>query len=98
MRSQGAHQFADLPSAVQNYIAGNSLAHLSEAVSASPGQSPLPSYHRSAGSPVISIRESERQTIHAALAATHGERGRAADLLKISRTTLYRRMKQYGLQ
>jgi transcriptional regulator of acetoin/glycerol metabolism len=32
-----------------------------------------------------------------ALASTHGERGRAAAILGIGRTTLYRKMKQYGL-
>ncbi len=47
--------------------------------------------------PVISIPESEKQAIVRALAATHGERGRAAAILGIGRTTLYRKMKQYGL-
>ena len=32
-----------------------------------------------------------------ALAASHGERGRAAAILEIGRATLYRKMKQYGL-
>jgi DNA-binding NtrC family response regulator len=47
--------------------------------------------------PVISIEDSERQAIVRALAATHGERARAAEMLGIGRTTLYRKMKQYGL-
>ena len=47
--------------------------------------------------PVISIPESEKQTIQRALAATNGERNRAAEILDIGRTTLYRKMKQYGL-
>jgi DNA-binding NtrC family response regulator len=46
---------------------------------------------------VISIPESEKQAIVRALAATHRERGRAAAMLGIGRTTLYRKMKQYGL-
>jgi transcriptional regulator of acetoin/glycerol metabolism len=46
---------------------------------------------------VISIPESERQTIERALAATQGERSRAAAILGIGRTTLYRKMKQYNL-
>jgi len=49
-------------------------------------------------SPVISLPESERRTIAQALAATGGERGRAARLLGIGRTTLYRKMKQYGIE
>jgi DNA-binding NtrC family response regulator len=48
-------------------------------------------------SPVISIPESERHTIEKALAATGGERGRTARMLGIGRTTLYRKMKQYGI-
>ena len=49
-------------------------------------------------SPVISLPESERRTIAQALAATDGERGKAARLLGIGRTTLYRKMKQYGIE
>jgi two-component system response regulator HydG len=45
---------------------------------------------------VISLPDSEKQTIGAALAATHGERAKAARLLGIGRTTLYRKMKEYG--
>jgi transcriptional activator for dhaKLM operon len=48
--------------------------------------------------PVLSMRERERQAIHAALKATQGQRGRAAGLLGVSRTTLFRRMKQYGIE
>ncbi len=47
--------------------------------------------------PVISIPESEKAAIVRALAATGGERSRAAAILRIGRTTLYRKMKQYGL-
>ena len=47
---------------------------------------------------MISLPESERQTIAQALAATSGERGKAARLLGIGRTTLYRKMKQYGIE
>jgi DNA-binding NtrC family response regulator len=32
-----------------------------------------------------------------ALAATRGERAKAAHLLQIGRTTLYRKMKEYGI-
>ena len=35
-------------------------------------------------------------TVHA-LAVTKGERGKAARLLCIGRTTLYRKVKEYGL-
>jgi DNA-binding NtrC family response regulator len=46
---------------------------------------------------VVSIAQSERKTIERALTATNGERTRAAHMLGIGRTTLYRKMKQYGL-
>ncbi len=47
---------------------------------------------------MISLPDSERQTIVRALAATGGERGKTARLLGIGRTTLYRKMKQYGIE
>jgi two-component system response regulator HydG len=49
-------------------------------------------------SPVISTPASQRQTSEKALAATDGERREAAQLLGIGRTTLYRKMKQYGIE
>ncbi len=54
-------------------------------------------FFRPPHSPVISIPQSEECAIRSALAATGGDRGRAAVLLKIGRTTLYRKMKQYKL-
>lgn len=57
----------------------------------------LPGEYRPAPAPVISLPDSERNAIERALEATHGERGRAAAALGIGRTTLYRKMKQYGL-
>jgi DNA-binding NtrC family response regulator len=96
LQSENSQQFADLPSPIQQHISKSGLQRLSAAVSAE-SDAIMPDYRRPSQSPVISIPESERQTITAALTATGGERGRAAGLLKISRTTLYRRMKQYGL-
>lgn len=57
----------------------------------------MPEEFRPRAAPVISIEDSEKHAIVRALAATHGERGRAAEMLGIGRTTLYRKMKQYGL-
>jgi len=98
MRSEGAQQLADLPSAIQNHIAANGLNRLSDSIAFSNGKTNLAPYRPPASAPVITVQESERQTISAALTATQGERGRAAQLLNISRTTLYRRMKQYGFK
>jgi DNA-binding NtrC family response regulator len=96
LRSEGALRMADMPSPLQNFARGSEILTLARSIEEAPGD--LPSYTRTRlPHPVISIPDSERQTILAALAATHGERARAAELLKISRTTLYRRMKEYNL-
>ena len=93
MQSEGALQMADLPSALQYHQAGTGLDSLSEAVD---WDGDLPEVSLSPRSPVISLPDSEKQTIGAALAATGGERAKAARLLGIGRTTLYRKMKEYG--
>ena len=83
-----------MPSALQNHLAASSLANLSAAIeSAAAGEE----FYHPPQSPVISIPQSEERAIRNALAATGGDRGRAAHLLKIGRTTLYRKMKQYKL-
>ena len=97
--SEGALQMADMPSAIQNHQAViRGLQNLSTMVDPNPGTgaSDLPNCHLAPVSPVISIPAGNRQAIANALAATNGERGRAAQLLGIGRTTLYRKMKQYG--
>jgi DNA-binding NtrC family response regulator len=99
LHSEGALQMADLPSALQHYRNMSGLEKLSGAVALSdPAVGSLPDFAMAAKSPVISLPESERHTIARALAATHGERGKAAHLLCIGRTTLYRKMKQYGIE
>jgi DNA-binding NtrC family response regulator len=96
LRSEGALRAADMPSALQNFVRGNELHTLAQSVEYSDVD--LPTYRRAVSPhPVISIPDSEKQAISAALAATNGERGKTAKLLKISRTTLYRRMKEYKL-
>jgi DNA-binding NtrC family response regulator len=93
MQSEGALQMADLPSALQNHQTSAGLAGLVDAVD---WDCDLPQVSLSPRSPVISLPDSEKQTICAALTATHGERAKAARLLRIGRTTLYRKMKEYG--
>ncbi|HLK50687.1 MAG TPA: sigma-54 dependent transcriptional regulator [Bryobacteraceae bacterium] len=94
LSSEGALDLADLPTQLQNYRAAENLRHL--AAEAGPGS--YPQFTRTAITPVISIRDAERTTITRALTETGGERARTADLLGISRTTLYRKMKEYGIQ
>ncbi|HWB86694.1 MAG TPA: sigma-54 dependent transcriptional regulator [Bryobacteraceae bacterium] len=93
VQSEGVLQMADLPSALRYHSASRTLTRFSAAIE----NGPLPEFRAAPRSPVISIPDSEKQAISAALAATDGERGKAAQILGIGRTTLYRKMKQYGI-
>jgi DNA-binding NtrC family response regulator len=92
MYSEGTALSA-LPSAIRYRHAANGLERLSVAVD---GQ-PVEEFRLRPPSPVISIPEVERQAICAALSETRGERAKAARLLQVSRTTLYRKLKEYGI-
>ena len=94
LSSEGALQTADLPSALQPHAASSGLRRLSDAVE----HEPLRKFETAPKSPVVSIADSEKHTIANALAATGGERGKTARLLGIGRTTLYRKMNEYGLE
>jgi DNA-binding NtrC family response regulator len=95
LRSEGALRTSDLPSALQQHQAAIGLEALSHRVQER--LEDLPYAEMVPKSPVISIPESERQTISAALAAAGGGRAQAAKMLGIGRTTLYRKMKEYGM-
>jgi DNA-binding NtrC family response regulator len=97
LNSDSGLQTADFPSALQYHRAASGLKALSAAAFSPPAGYPLPVVDLAPRSPVISLPESERQTISSALAATRGERSQAAKLLGIGRTTLYRKMKRYGI-
>jgi len=98
MHSEGAVQMADMPSALQNHLAARGSAHPQAfACSAmAAADQALPPFMLAPKSPVISLPDSNRRAIADALAATNGERAKAARMLGIGRTTLYRKMKQYG--
>jgi len=95
MQSEGALQMADMPSALQYHLASAELHSLADALTPA-AQCDLPQVDLAPRSPVISLPDSEKQTIGNALAAAKGERAKAARMLGIGRTTLYRKMKQYG--
>ncbi len=96
MYSEGSAEAA-LPSALLNQRAAaafDGLHQLSNVLDYGPD---LPGFAVSPAPHVISIPESEKRAIERALIATGGERSKAAEKLGIGRTTLYRKMKQYGL-
>jgi len=94
LHSEGALQAADLPSALRNHLAASTIGRLSAAVDRNPAEE----FYLPPPSPVISIPQSEKHTIARALAATGGARAEAARLLGIGRTTLYRKMREYGIE
>jgi DNA-binding NtrC family response regulator len=97
LQSEGALQMADLPSALQYHRAAGDVVPLAAAAYLPPAGALMPDVPLAPRSPVISLPETERHAISLALSATHGERSEAARLLGIGRTTLYRKMKEYGI-
>jgi transcriptional regulator with PAS, ATPase and Fis domain len=80
---------ADLPSTVINRD--------SETRIASHQMSPSPYDDASSPAGVIPLAEMEKRAILHAIGVSKGDRSLAADLLGIGRTTLYRKLKEYGL-
>jgi len=83
----------DLPSSIHNSWRSD-LHQLAAAVSRTPGS------HGVAVSqprPILPLHEVEKRAIIEALEQTKGDRGVAAALLGIGRTTLYRKLKDYRL-
>jgi DNA-binding NtrC family response regulator len=93
MSSEGALDMADLPTQLQNYR----VAQQPHSFAAAAGQQTFPQFASAPKLPVIPLPDTERKEIARALEATGGERGRAAQLLGIGRTTLYRKMKEYRI-
>ncbi|HPT26346.1 MAG TPA: sigma-54 dependent transcriptional regulator, partial [Bryobacteraceae bacterium] len=87
----------DAPSHLQHHRESQGLGRLSKAANghnaASNGDQPVPIL-----APVIPLVEMERQAIIRALEYTKGDRVMAAHLLGIGRTTLYRKLKEYGIK
>jgi DNA-binding NtrC family response regulator len=85
----------DLPSAVQGSLAAAQCEELERLAAAVNGPSAPPPRIPPRG--VVPMEELERRAIAEALATTHGDRARAALLLGIGRTTLYRKLKRYRI-
>jgi DNA-binding NtrC family response regulator len=94
LQSGGAMQMADLPTALQFHRSASAMEQLAGAIDGEPEVE----FQLVSDVPVMPLPETVRRAISRALSATGGERSRAARLLKIGRTTLYRKMKEYGMK
>ncbi len=94
----------ELPSSIQNHL----FARKAQALSVAVGSSGMPAVRPVAAKveahvpcpadpPVLPLVELEKRAIRQALEYTRGDRGIAASLLGIGRTTLYRKLKEYEL-
>jgi DNA-binding NtrC family response regulator len=84
-----------LPSPIQNFYRAAEIENLATALNDADESVPVFSVRPPAG--VIPLPETERRAIMEALGFTRGDRGKAARLLQISRTTLYRKLKEYQI-
>ncbi|MBV9405231.1 MAG: sigma-54-dependent Fis family transcriptional regulator, partial [Acidobacteriaceae bacterium] len=82
---------ADLPSAIVNRSLERTLTLGSH------GAAEVVSPQLGEGTTVLPLAEVERRAILRAIEITRGDRTIAAALLGIGRTTLYRKLKEYGL-
>jgi len=94
MSSPGGFDMAVLPSALQYHQAARKPQYFVTAAA----QHSFPEFITAPKSPAISLVDTEKEAIRRALDTTHGERGKAAQLLGIGRTTLFRKMKEYGIE
>lgn len=86
----------DLPSAIRNFLHASQAACVAMAAAAAGA----PAAVATAGEPesgVLPLIELEKRAILRALEVTKGDRGMAAGLLGIGRTTLYRKLREYRL-
>lgn len=99
---------ADAPSILINAVQSRSLQRLAELTGEGRGQAPdalaalaqFPSSPQISGvpQPILPLAEVEKRAILSALEYTKGDRLTTAQLLGIGRTTLYRKLKEYGYQ
>ena len=87
---------ADLPSALQNRRA--SEPEMVNAVAVGGETTALPLMHVPPRSSGVFLPAIEKETILRALEQTRGDRAKAAQMLGIGRTTLYRKLKEYRIE
>lgn len=87
-------RISDMPSTLQYHLQGQPCNALSAVAGANGAAPPRPAVPQSG---IIPLTEMEKHAILNALEYTKGDRATAALLLGIGRTTLYRKLKEYGL-
>jgi len=87
---------ADLPSALQNSRVAESP--YAAAVAAGSEKAELPVVHAPPKKVNLFLPAIEKETILKALEETRGDRAKAAHMLGIGRTTLYRKLKEYKIE
>jgi DNA-binding NtrC family response regulator len=88
---------AALPSPLRNFQLRREFGSASPVLGSAPAPSPSQLRAPESGSLVLPLAEVERRAILQALEYTRGDRAVAAHLLGIGRTTLYRKLKEYGV-
>jgi DNA-binding NtrC family response regulator len=87
----------DLPSALQNNYGSDSPVYAA-AVAAGTQTAQLPLHHSPPRRTGLFLPTIEKETILKALEEAQGDRARAAQMLGIGRTTLYRKLKEYKIE
>jgi DNA-binding NtrC family response regulator len=89
---------ADLPTTLKNFqtIRRGMPMAAAAGVTSAPVAATAPATNASTASPIVPLAEVERRAILQAVEHTHGDRAAAAYMLGIGRTTLYRKLKEYG--
>ena len=87
----------DLPSALQNNYGSDSPVYAA-AVAAGTQTAQLPLHHSPPRRTGLFLATIEKETILKALEEAQGDRARAAQMLGIGRTTLYRKLKEYKIE
>ena len=88
----------DLPTALQYFQRANKPAPFSAAVAAGAESRNLPLMYAPPRQAGFYLADIEKETIQKALEETRGDRGKAAHMLGIGRTTLYRKLKEYRIE
>jgi two-component system response regulator HydG len=94
MSSGPVLHMVDLPTQLQDFRAHRREQDLAAANHA---REAAPAGHADAGEAVVSIADMEKQAILGTIRQLHGDKLMAARLLGIGKTTLYRKLKEYGL-